>query len=65
MWMVVYMARHRENVGQMRDLLSEGGVITKMRPVGGESSTDGYYEILVPGSEVSRAHEVIIEGKTA
>lgn len=54
------MAKNRGNVGLVRDVLSGRGVQTKMRPVG-SGEEDGYYEILVPGSEVTRAHEVILE----
>jgi hypothetical protein len=65
MWVVVYMARGKEHVKCVKDMLCGVGLLAMMRPVGQKDDPNGYFEILVPGSEVEKAHEIIIEGKTA
>lgn len=60
MWTVIYMAQDRDNVEKMRRLISENGVITKLRAL--KKSDESYcYEILVPSAEVCLAHSLILE----
>ncbi|HOA96523.1 hypothetical protein [Acetivibrio saccincola] len=62
MWTVVYMAQSKEVADNMQDLLSKEGILVKLRPINKNRETsDDYYEVLVPESEVEEAHSVIIE----
>ena len=62
MWTVVYMAQSKEIANSMQDLLSNEGILVKLRPINKIRETnDDYYEVLVPESEVEEAHSVIIE----
>ncbi len=62
MWTVVYMAQSKEIANNMQDLLSNEGILVKLRPINKNRETnDDYYEVLVPESEVEEAHSVIIE----
>lgn len=62
MWTVVYMAQSKEVANTMQDLLSKEGILVKLRPINKNRETsDDYYEVLVPESEVEEAHSVIIE----
>lgn len=62
MWTVVYMAQTKEIANTVEDLLSNEGILVKLRPISKNRETnDDYYEVLVPESEVEEAHCVIIE----
>ena len=59
MWTVVYMTQDKENAEQIRKALEDGEIITKIRSL--KKSEENYcYEILVPATEVERAHELIL-----
>ena len=60
MWTVIYMAQDRENVEQIRKLIEDNKVITKIRTLK-KSEEDYCYEILVPSSEVCLALGLILE----
>lgn len=62
MWTVVYMAQSREIATKLQVLLSEEGILVKLRPISkNPENNDNYYEVLVPESEIEEAHSVIIE----
>ncbi len=62
MWTVVYMAQSREIASKLQVLLSEEGILVKLRPISkNPENNDNYYEVLVPESEIEEAHSVIIE----
>lgn len=62
MWAVVYLAKNKKQAEKISDLISREGVLTKLESVGKSSNEeDGYFEILVPESEVEEAHSILIE----
>lgn len=62
MWTVVYMAQSKEIATTMQDLLTNEGILVKLRPISkNHENNDNYYEVLVPEAEVEEAHSVIIE----
>ena len=61
MWTVIYIAQTKEQAEKIRDLLKNAGVLVKMRGVNqSENEKFGCYEIMVPESEMSEAHDIII-----
>ena len=62
MWTVVYIAQSKETAESLRSLLEAKGIAVKTRPVckPSESENDSY-DVLVPESEITQAHEIIIE----
>ncbi|HEX3029341.1 MAG TPA: hypothetical protein VHT34_08570 [Clostridia bacterium] len=62
MWTVVYMAQSKDIATKLQVLLSEEGILVKLRPISkNPENNDNYYEVLVPESEIEEAHSVIIE----
>ncbi len=62
MWTVVYLAKNKKIAEKISDIISQEGVLTKIESVGkSPNEEEGYYEILVPESEVEEAHSIIIE----
>jgi menaquinone-dependent protoporphyrinogen IX oxidase len=62
MWTVVYMAQSKDIATKMQELLTEEGILVKIRPISkNHENNDNYFEILVPEAEVEEAHSVIIE----
>ncbi|NLH97543.1 MAG: hypothetical protein GX477_09450 [Clostridiaceae bacterium] len=62
MWTVVYMAQSKEIATALQELLTEEGILVKLRPISkSHDNSDNYYEVLVPEAEVEEAHSVIIE----
>ena len=61
MWTVVYLARSREVAEKLQQLLEQGGLLVKLRPLNKESEEGGSYDVLVPESEVEQAHSLIID----
>lgn len=62
MWTVVYMAQSNEITEKLSTVLTDEGILVKVRPVSkNPENNDNYYEIMVPEAEVEEAHAVIIE----
>ncbi len=62
MWTVVYIAQNKEIATRLQEILQQEGLLVKIRPIAkNNQDSDNYYEIVVPESEVSEAHSVIIE----
>jgi hypothetical protein len=62
MWTVVYMAQGKETATKLQDLLTEEGILVKLRAISKKhENNDNYFEVLVPETEVEEAHSVIIE----
>jgi menaquinone-dependent protoporphyrinogen IX oxidase len=62
MWTVVYMAQSREIAVKLQELLSDEGILVKLRPTSkNHDNNDNYFEVLVPEAEIEEAHSVIIE----
>jgi menaquinone-dependent protoporphyrinogen IX oxidase len=62
MWTVVYMAQSKEIASRLQEMLTDEGILVKMRPISkSHENSDNYFEVLVPEAEVEEAHSVIIE----
>lgn len=61
MWTVVYMAPSKETAENIRDYLEKECILVKIRPVKKCSCRDGYYEVLVPESEIEEAHNILYQ----
>lgn len=62
MWTVVYIAQNKEIATRLQEILQQESLLVKIRPIAkNNENSDNYYEILVPESEVSEAHSIIIE----
>ncbi len=62
MWTVVYMAQSKEIASRLQEMLTDEGILVKMRPISkSHENCDNYFEVLVPEAEVEEAHSVIIE----
>lgn len=60
MWTVVYIAQNRVIAEQLKQALSNEGLLVMLRPLGVPQLGDaGSVEILVPESEVEEAHEIL------
>jgi hypothetical protein len=55
MWMVIYMAKGKELIMAVQELLTDAWLAVRIRPIGGEKD-NGYFEILVPETEAQIAH---------
>ena len=59
---VVYMAQSKDIATKLQELLTNEGILVKLRPISkNHENNDNYYEVLVPEAEVEEAHSVIIE----
>jgi hypothetical protein len=62
MWTVVYMAQSKEIAVKLEKLLTDEGILVKLRSISkNRENNDNYYEVMVPQAEVEEAHGVIIE----
>ena len=55
MWTVIYMAKDEENVNLLLEKLKENHIMTRVKKV------DDFFEVQVPASEMSEAHNIIID----
>lgn len=62
MWTTIFIVHSRQTVLAARTLLENARVICKIKPVGETKNADdtSFYEILVPGAEVQKAHTLLI-----
>ncbi|MDF2592444.1 MAG: hypothetical protein K0S75_1910 [Clostridia bacterium] len=62
MWTVVYLAKNKKEAEKMSAIITQEGVLVKIRPVSKSANEEeGYYEVLVPEVEVEEAHSILIE----
>ena len=62
MWTVVYMAQSKIIAESLQELLAKEGILVKLRPVSkNENNVNDYFEVLVPESDIEKAHNIIIE----
>lgn len=62
MWTVIYMAQSKEAIEQMKQIMNDNKIITKIRAMK-KSEEDLCYEILVPASEICDAQGLILENE--
>lgn len=60
MWTVVYLAKNFEIAQHLSEALESCGLLAKLHALDAENAETSY-EILVPESEVEKAHTVIID----
>ncbi len=62
MWTVIYMAQNGSVAQKLKEVLEKEGILVKLRPINREvGKEETGFEVLVPESEVSEAHSIIIE----
>lgn len=61
MWTVVYVSQSIETSEKLVDVLLNNGVISKLRRAAADGGVESCYEVLVPGTELQVAQELIIE----
>ena len=62
MWMVVYLTQKKDEAEKIGKLIEAAGIIVKIRSVHNNSDSEqNAYEILVTDSDISRAHNIIID----
>ncbi len=61
MWTVVYMAPSQETAENIKNFLENECILVKIRPVQKCSYQDGYYEILVPESELEEVKNCLYQ----
>lgn len=65
MWTVIYMAPNREMADKIRVLLSDEGLLVKLRKVNRcGKKKQVFYEIPVLESEAEEAHNILLEHLT-
>lgn len=63
MWTSIYIANNKKQAEQLKQRLSEEGILANIRPVGLAASTgEGMFEIQVLESEVDEAQTIICQG---
>ena len=60
MWTVVYIAKNREVANHIIEALETYGLLAKTQALGGDDA-DSSFEVMVPESEVEKAHTIIID----
>lgn len=61
MWTVVYVAKNHEVAERLTEALESCGLLAKVHSLGDEKDENTSFEILVPESEVEKAHTIIID----
>lgn len=62
MWQVIYIAPSKQAAEQLRDALSQEGILVSLRATGVSASAGGtHFELLVPQGEAVEAHQVLSE----
>ena len=61
MWTVVYMIQSKDSALKLQEIFKEKNIHEMIRPVGENNSNKDYFEVLVPDTEVQKAHDIILE----
>lgn len=61
MWTVVYMIQSKDSALKLQEIFKENNILAMIRPVGENNSNKDYFEVLVPDTEVQKAHDIILE----
>lgn len=62
MWTVVYVAQRSQEVLEIKSILEENNIISRVRQGSDSSEEEGTcYEIMVPAGELSLAQDLILE----
>lgn len=60
MWEVVYITSNSEIANKIKEELENVGILAKVKSISQEGK-EGYFEIIVPETDVNEAHNIIIE----
>lgn len=60
MWEVVYITSNSEVASKIKEELEKEGILTQIKS-STKDAVEGYFEIIVPETEVNEAHNIIIE----
>lgn len=64
MWTVVYMSRDKVKVDKILSLLDSKEIMTMLKSAGEDDfETEGVFEILVPGTELEIAQDIIFDSE--
>lgn len=64
MWTVVYMSQNKAKVDKILKLLEDSKIMTMVKSAGEDDfETGGVFEILVPGTELESAQDVIFDSE--
>jgi len=64
MWIVVYITQDKGDANNIAGLIGRADILFKLRCVNKASKSDKeVYEILVTGSDVDKAHNIIIDAQ--
>lgn len=61
MWTLVYISQKVEEALNVKSVLESEGIIAKNKRVRNDENDEYCFEILVPSSEVKKAHDLIID----
>lgn len=61
MWTVIYIAPNKASAERIQGLLSQEGILVKLRAAGVGIETTGPIEVMVPQGEAEEAHEILTE----
>lgn len=61
MWTLVYISQKVEEALNVKVVLEEAGIIARNKRVRNSENDEYCFEILVPSSEVKKAHDLIID----
>lgn len=59
MWTVIYITQNKDALDKLREAFEKNSIIVKVREVN-QSDDNSVYEVLVPESEISQAHEILL-----
>lgn len=59
MWTVIYVAQSKIGAEELKNMLSDQGVLVKIRQISKGRNNDGLFEILVPETEVEDACAIL------
>ncbi len=60
MWTVIYITQDKAELDKLRAAFEKYEIIIRIREVNKNDSDSSVYEILVPDSEISQAHEILL-----
>jgi len=60
MWEVVYITSNSEIANKIKEELEKKGILAKIKSTAHDDK-EGYFEIIVPETDVTEAHNIIIE----
>lgn len=60
MWTVIYITQNKDALDKLREAFEKNSIIIKVREVN-QSGDSSVFEVLVPESEISQAHGILLD----